>query len=85
MLECTFKANEIRAPRGKRRKLSDEELDSGDDEGRRDRADDEMEEDTYQKTETMTEVKLGRHGIPKGTDGEVALSPAAHLQLLTLY
>ena len=62
----------------KRRKLSDEELDSGDDDDRRDRLEDDdadMEEDRAPKKDTYrVSVNLARHGIPKGSDGEACIT-----------
>ena len=55
-----------------RRNLDDSELDSGDDEGRRDRsvrADGEGEQD--EESATIQDVQLGRHPVPEGSDGEV--------------
>ena len=57
----------------KRRKLDDEDLDSGDDQERLDRVDDEdgdvgMEE----RAETVLDVKLGRHAVPRPSDGQVS-------------
>lgn len=55
----------------KRRKLSDTELDSGDDEGRRDRAGEEIEDEEQEQTLRVIDYELDRHGIPLGGDGEV--------------
>lgn len=58
----------------KPRKLSDAELDSGDDEGRDDRADDhlsETKEATHTREENVLDVSIGRHAIPRPSDGEV--------------
>jgi RNA polymerase-associated protein LEO1 len=54
------------------RQLDDEELDSGDDEGRQDRA---TQQDNYAQEEKVDEIvqdiELGRHAIPEPGDGEV--------------
>ncbi|KAI9782904.1 MAG: hypothetical protein M1839_004379 [Geoglossum umbratile] len=57
-----------------RRDLDDSELDSGDDEDRRDlatRADGEGEQD--EESATIQDVQLGRHPVPEGSDGELYL------------
>ena len=57
----------------RQRQLDDEELDSGDDEGRRDR---EEAEDAGEEPEqvmddvNIMEIDLGRHPVPESTDGE---------------
>ena len=65
----------------KPRKLSDEELDSGDDESRREDADDnasETKEPTYTRQENVLDVSIGRHAIPQPSDCEViSLRPFA--------
>lgn len=65
--------NQTRSP--KRRKLSDEGLDSGDDEGRRDIAGDEdvdMDAEGGEERElVVARIDLARHGMPQGSDGEV--------------
>ncbi|KAI9767190.1 MAG: hypothetical protein M1840_005789 [Geoglossum simile] len=56
------------------RDLDDSELDSGDDEDRRDRAtrtDGEGEQD--EESATIQDVQLGRHPVPEGSDGELYL------------
>ena len=59
----------------KRRRLDDKELDSGDEEGRADR----VEEDEDQQVEgeyrerNVIDAPIGRHGVPNPTDGEVSL------------
>ncbi|KAL8736304.1 MAG: hypothetical protein Q9166_000459 [cf. Caloplaca sp. 2 TL-2023] len=59
----------------KRRRLDDKDLDSGDDEGRRDRlengyADDDQEQGDGRE-ENVADVRLGRHAIPRPSDGEM--------------
>jgi len=56
------------------RELSDRELDSGDDEGRNDRAprkDEEDVDETAHREARILECKLYRHPLPKPFDGEV--------------
>ncbi|KAH0551450.1 hypothetical protein GP486_007335 [Trichoglossum hirsutum] len=56
------------------RSLDDSELDSGDDEDRRDRAarvDGEVEQE--EESATIQDVQLGRHPVPEGSDGEVRM------------
>jgi len=60
----------------KKRKLDDEDLDSGDDEGRHDRMDEDMdgygaEEIETQHSVSMADIEIGRHPIPHDADGEV--------------
>ena len=58
----------------KPRKLSDEELDSGDDESHHEGADDnasETKEPTYTRQENVLDVSIGRHAIPRPSDNEV--------------
>lgn len=57
----------------RRRKLDDVELDSGDDEGRYDRAGSPMEEDgmEYGGTLNIMDLSLGRAPEPEPTDGQV--------------
>ncbi|KAL8803455.1 MAG: hypothetical protein Q9182_003152 [Xanthomendoza sp. 2 TL-2023] len=60
----------------KRRKLDDEDLDSGDDEGRHDRLEDGYGEDEEQgepHEENVADVRLPRHAIPRPSDGELYL------------
>lgn len=54
------------------RQLDDEELDSGDDEGRRDRGAVEEQEEAEQVMQDVNimEVDLGRHPVPESSDGE---------------
>lgn len=58
-----------------RRRLDDEELDSGDDEGRYDRAGDRMdygdEDGGYGETLNVMDLNLGRAPEPESTNGEV--------------
>lgn len=55
------------------KQLSDRELDSGDDEGRNDRAPKEDEDETDQNGENIRRLDAGvtRHILPKPFDGEV--------------
>ena len=56
----------------KRRKLNDEELDSGDDQDRSDRVDgDDGDNGMEERAETVLDVKLGRHAVPHPSDGQV--------------
>ena len=79
-LRCYMKLIIFRSGPSKPRKLDDEELDSGDDENRNDRMEDGLEgydDDGYgqePKTQTVLALKLGRHKIPRGSDGEVSTS-----------
>ena len=60
----------------KRRTLNDAELDSGDDEGRSDRAEDEygdQKDVPPEREETVLDISMTRHAIPKPSDGEVRL------------
>lgn len=57
-----------------RRHLDDEELDSGDDEGRADRVGDEVEEPQMVARERqIQETDLPRMPVPQPSDGEVCL------------
>lgn len=60
-------------PVSRRRVLDDGELDSGDDEGRRDRLDDDVDMQEERQLNTV-DVSLGRHAVAKATDGEVSSS-----------
>ena len=66
----------------KARKIDDEELDSGDDENRNDRMEEDIEgydddgDGREQKAQNILDLKLGRHRIPRGSDGEVSVSKA---------
>lgn len=63
----------------KARKLSDEDLDSGDDQGRDDRAEDnqsETKEAAHTREENVIDVSIGRHAIPQPSDGEVVSLPS---------
>ena len=58
----------------KRRRLEDSELDSGDDEGRRDREDNdevESEEDFPEKTAVIADVSVAKYPGPQPSDDEV--------------
>lgn len=62
-----------------RRTIDDEELDSGDDEGRYDRAGDRMdydegEEGGYRETLNVMDLNLGRAPEPESSNGEVCLN-----------
>ncbi|KAI4282547.1 MAG: hypothetical protein L6R38_002844 [Xanthoria sp. 2 TBL-2021] len=61
----------------KRRELDDVDLDSGDDEGRRDRLEDDYAHDDDEHGETREEnvedIRLPRHPIPHPSDGELYL------------
>lgn len=55
------------------RQLSDDELDSGDDEGRDDRAQDRMEVDAAPEREArVMDIAIARQTIPAPADGEVS-------------
>ncbi|KAH6615340.1 Leo1-like protein-domain-containing protein [Boeremia exigua] len=56
---------------GSQRKLEDEELDSGDDEARDDRAPQAVEYEQEQQTLSFMETDLARHAVPEPTDGEL--------------
>ena len=65
----------------KPRRLEDEDLDSGDDEGRHDRAEDDLSETreaVHTREENVLDISIGRHAIPQPSDGEVNYS---HFQL----
>ncbi|KAF2706877.1 hypothetical protein K504DRAFT_459303 [Pleomassaria siparia CBS 279.74] len=56
------------------RKLDDEELDSGDDDGRLDRvADTQADEEQEQQTFNFMDADIARHAIPEPSDGELYL------------
>ena len=60
----------------KRRKLDDEELDSGDDEGRLDREkglDGNEPEELHENNANVMDSSIGRHPNPDPSDGEVRL------------
>ncbi|MCJ1435035.1 hypothetical protein MMC27_004405 [Xylographa pallens] len=68
---------------GTKRKLDDEELDSGDDENRNDRMEEEAngsgaEEMETQKSVQVADFSIGRHGYPRSTDGETYLLKLPH-------
>ncbi|KAI9862495.1 MAG: hypothetical protein M1813_004346 [Trichoglossum hirsutum] len=67
-------AGETPPNHSRHRSFDDSELDSGDDEDRRDRAarvDGEGEQD--EESATIQDVQLGRHPVPEGSDGELYL------------
>ncbi|OSS45801.1 hypothetical protein B5807_09580 [Epicoccum nigrum] len=55
------------------RKLDDEELDSGDDEGRADRAPQAVEYEQQEQTLSYMETDVARHAVPEPSDGELYL------------
>lgn len=55
----------------KTRRLDDSELDSGDDEGRQDRAGSQEEIIQVQKEEIIQPLRLPRHVVPEPDDNEV--------------
>ena len=63
-----------RSVEAKRRKLDDEELDSGDDEGRYDRErvfDGDGQEELHENNANVMDSSIGRHPDPNPSDGEV--------------
>lgn len=60
----------------RQRTLDDEDLDSGDDEGREDRLADEEDarEPEEEKEMAVMEAGLGRQPVPEPSDGEVCLA-----------
>ena len=61
------------------RNLDDEELDSGDDEGRRDRVEDGADGDAsgdglYERRENILKASIGRNTGPRPSDGEVCVA-----------
>ncbi|KAJ4342434.1 Paf1 complex component [Didymella glomerata] len=60
-------------PAPEHRQLDDEELDSGDDEGRVDRAPAAVEYEQEQQTLSFMETDIARHAIPEPSDGELYL------------
>ena len=61
------------------RNLDDEELDSGDDEGRRDRAEDGADgnasgDGLYERRENILKASIGRNAGPRPSDGEVRVA-----------
>ena len=62
----------------KRRKLDDEELDSGDDEDRHDRegdgADGDNQEELQDSNANVMDANIGRHPDPRPSDGEVRIT-----------
>ena len=72
-----YATNSDRPVNGKQRQLDDKELDSGDDEGRKDRVEDDMEgmddEEQEQQQVTISDMSLCPHATPRGSDKEVGL------------
>ncbi|KAK8196521.1 hypothetical protein M8818_006686 [Zalaria obscura] len=68
-----------------KRQLDDEELDSGDDEGRHDRmASEDAQQDMEDRQETFMYVDFGRQPLPEPSDGEVCnTSPMTYHAPLT--
>lgn len=66
------------------RQLDDEDLDSGDDEGRRDRLEDEDESQRHEEEQQLSvmEAAFDRHGIPEPSDKEVCVNGIACLHTL---
>ena len=61
------------------RNLDDDELDSGDDEGRRDRVEDGADGDAsgdglYERRENILKASIGRNAGPRPSDGEVRVA-----------
>ncbi|KAL6718070.1 hypothetical protein ACLMJK_004155 [Lecanora helva] len=67
----------VESPSNKRRKLDDEELDSGDDEGRHDREGESLngheKEEVLETKANVMSANVGRHPDPKPSDGELYL------------
>lgn len=76
-IRCAWADTDWLARQDRRRKLDDVELDSGDDEGRYDRAGSPMEEDCmdYGRTLNIMDLSLGRAPEPETTDGQVGSPP----------
>ena len=75
-MHCIDTSSRAGSVSNKRRKLDDEELDSGDDEGRRDREEigavEDNEEGQLQETnKNVLGTNIGRHPDPNPSDGEV--------------
>jgi RNA polymerase-associated protein LEO1 len=73
-----------RSLRPRKRKLDDEELDSGDDEGRNDRVDGEadgpeFEAEVEEETVAVAQIGIGRHAVPQSSDEEVSLLKAGKI------
>ncbi|KAL8935725.1 MAG: hypothetical protein Q9211_004542 [Gyalolechia sp. 1 TL-2023] len=74
-------AHETRGTSSKRRKLDDEELDSGDDEDRHDRLEDDGVDGHYteegdqgeMRSQNVADIRVPRHPIPRPSDGELYL------------
>ena len=65
----------------KLRTIDDAELNSSDDEDRIDRAEDEygdQKDAPPEREETVLDISMSRHAIPKPSDGEVRLGNIAH-------
>jgi RNA polymerase-associated protein LEO1 len=62
--------------------LDDEELDSGDDLGRKDRLED-SDQEVEQRVINTVDISLGRHNLPHGSDGEVCSAYAHHSLLIS--
>ena len=65
----------------KHRKLDEEDLDSGDDEGRDERVENEMDgydEEQAEFEEQILDVEIGRHAAPRPSDGEVRHNASMH-------
>jgi hypothetical protein len=62
------------ANKGQRRRLDDEELDSGDDLDRTDGLDDEPEEEYVTQEKVTMDLELPRQPIPEPSDGEVCIT-----------
>ena len=61
--------------------MDDAELDSGDDEGRLDRVLDSTdvytkEQETYDRLANILDISIGRHPVPRPSDGEVCIRQA---------
>lgn len=67
-------ANSSNTDRTREKTLEDEDLDSGDDEGRKDRVRPEAEEEVAeQQTFAVMDADIARHAIPEPSDGELYL------------
>ena len=66
----------------RRRQLNDQELDSGDDEGRNDRAQSEPQVEEQERQLTYEAGEIDRKPIPEPSDGEACIS--VELQLLSI-
>lgn len=72
----------------KRRRLDDEEIGSEVDEDRAhdngDELDGSVNEETHERAQTILDVNIGRHAIPKPSDGEVSRLKSIHLPSCTV-